>query len=145
MGTLSEWLASVLTFAAVAVALRESLRGQRSRLVDHELSRRRENLAALSELWAAITAMAMPMIKYRIYFENLPPTFDANKPRTDNDPDATDQPLAFEVGFKHEAFVSLWTQTIEPPLFTALAILHGSALEQPLRDLTGKLRHVVAD
>jgi len=40
-GPFSEWLAGGLTLNAVVVALRESLRGQRSRLVDHELSRRR--------------------------------------------------------------------------------------------------------
>ena len=51
---LAEWLAGAATFAAVVVALRESFRARResmrahlARLVDHEVSRRRECIKAL--------------------------------------------------------------------------------------------------
>jgi hypothetical protein len=142
-GPFAEWFAGVLTLFAVVVALRESLRGQRSRLVDHELSRRRENLAAQSDLWAAIAKMTISTVAFRVYFENLPPTFDPNVPRTDNDPDATGMPLAFEMGAKYESFVAKWADTIEPRLFTALALLHGTPLDEPLRELNVKLAEVI--
>lgn len=92
-GPFSEWLTGGLTLAAVVIALRESLRarresirGQWSRLVDHELTRRRENLRALTELWAAITAMSLVFESFIDYLQNLPLTIDPNKPRTDNVP-----------------------------------------------------------
>ncbi len=141
-GSYGQCVGSGLTLAVVMVALRESLRGQReslkanrSRLVDHELMRRRENLNALAELWSALMVINAPALKIRVYFENLPRTFNPNVPRTDQDPDATDQPLAFEVGAQYETFIAKWTETVEPPLFVALALLKGTPLYEPLREL----------
>lgn len=141
-GSYGQCVGSGLTFAAVVVALRESLRGQReslkahrSRLVDHELMRRRENLDALADVWSALAVISMPASKIRIYFENLPQTFDPNAPRTDQDPDATNQPLAFEVSAQFATFVAKWIETVEPPLFVALALLMGTPLYEPLREL----------
>jgi hypothetical protein len=43
-------------------AQREAARAERSRLVDHELQRRRENLKCLSDLWAAMGRMGPPFV-----------------------------------------------------------------------------------
>lgn len=141
-GSYGQCVGSALTLAAVVVALRESLRGQResliaqrSRLIDHEITRRRENLDALANLWSALMGINMAALKFRSYFQNLPPAFDANLPRTDLDPDATNQPLAFEVGAQVETYLAKWVETVEPPLFVALAMLKGTPLYEPLRDL----------
>lgn len=53
-GPLSEWVAGGATVAAVVVALQQSFKGDRSRRIDHELSRRRECINALSDLWEGI-------------------------------------------------------------------------------------------
>jgi hypothetical protein len=141
-GPFSEWVAGGLTLAAVVVALRESLRGQReslkaqrSRLVDHELTRRRENLDALADLWAALMGINMATLKYRNYFDNLPRRFDPNVARTDLDADATDQPLAFEVGAQVERFLAMWVETVESPLFVALALLRGTPFNDAILGL----------
>jgi hypothetical protein len=70
-GHLSGWPAGGFTFAAVVVALRgalqaqrEAARAERSRLVDHELQRRRENLKCLSDLWAAMGRMGPPFVTF---------------------------------------------------------------------------------
>jgi hypothetical protein len=52
-GPLAAWIAGAATFGAVIVALREAARSQRAREIDHEVSRRRECIAALGELWGA--------------------------------------------------------------------------------------------
>jgi hypothetical protein len=145
-GSYGQCVGSGLTLAAVVVALRESLRGQkeslkaqRSRLIDHELTRRRENLDALADLWSALMVINMPALKFRNYFDSLPQRFDPNVPRTDQDPDATDQPLAFEVGAQYETYLAKWTETVEPPLFVALALLKGTPLYEPLKQLNKML------
>lgn len=145
-GSYGQCVGSAFTLAAVVVALRESSRGhreslkaQRSRLIDHELTRRRENLDALADLWSALMVINMPALKFRNYFDSLPRRFDANLPRTDVDPDATDQPLAFEVGAQYAMYLAKWTETVEPPLFVALAMLKGTPLFEPLRELNKML------
>lgn len=145
-GSYGQCVGSAFTLAAVVIALREALRGQResvkaqrSRLVDHELTRRRENLNALADLWAALMVINMPALKFRSYFDNLPRRFDPNVPRTDLDPDATDQPLAFEIGQQYETFLAKWTETVEPPLFVALALLQGTPFDAAVKELNQML------
>ncbi len=145
-GSYGQCVGSAFTLAAVVVALREASRGQReslkaqrSRLIDHELTRRRENLDALADLWAALMGINMASLKFHSYFTNLPKYFDPNVPRTDLDPDATTQPLAFEVGAQYETYLATWVETVEPPLFVALAMLKGTPLYQPVRDLNKML------
>ena len=60
-GPVAAWVSGAATLAAVVVALRqasiarrESMDLQVARLIDHEVSRRRECIKALSELWAAL-------------------------------------------------------------------------------------------
>ena len=59
-GPLAAWVAGAATLLAVVVALRQANIAQResrdlqfARLVDHEVSRRRECIDALANLWAA--------------------------------------------------------------------------------------------
>jgi hypothetical protein len=142
-GSYGQCVGSAFTLAAVVVALREASRGyreslkaQRSRLIDHELTRRRENLDALADLWAALMGINMAALKFRGYFDSLPRVFNANVPRPDqDDPDATDQPLAFEIQAQYEIYLARWVEVVEPPLFVALTMLKGTPLYEPLRDL----------
>ncbi len=142
-GSYGQCVGSAFTLAAVVVALREASRGrreslkaQRSRLIDHELTRRRENLDALGDLWAALMGINMAALKFSNYFRNLPQQFNPNQPRPDqDDPDATDQPLAYEIGAQYETYLATLVETVEPPLFVALAMLKGTPLYEPLRDL----------
>jgi len=142
-GSYGQCVGSAFTLAAVVVALweaarshRESLKAQRSRLIDHELTRRRENLDALANLWAALMGINMAALKFRAYFDNLPRVFNGNVPRPDqDDPDATDQPLAYEIQAQYETYLARWVEVVEPPLFVALSMLRGSPLYEPLRDL----------
>ncbi|BBX44712.1 hypothetical protein GCM10009641_26970 [Mycobacterium cookii] len=152
-GPLAEWLAGGFTFAAVVVALRaaiyaqrESARAERSRLVDHELQRRRENIRSLSGLWAAIVSMGIDLASFTAYMKNLPPTFDPNRPRSDIAPpepgDIPGEPVCYQFGRVYQTFADKWFQTIEPPLFSALAILNGSALDEAVKSLNVKLREI---
>lgn len=142
-GSYGQCVGSAFTLAAVVTALREASRGrreslkaQRSRLIDHELTRRRENLDALGNLWAALMGINMAALKFASYFDNLPRQFNANHPRPDqDDPDATDRPLAYEMGAQYETFLARLVEVVEPPLFVALAILKGTPLYEPLREL----------
>ena len=59
-GPLAEWIAGAATFGAVVVALREAARGQRSREIDYEISRRRECITALGDLWGAMVGQMIP-------------------------------------------------------------------------------------
>lgn len=142
-GSYGQCVGSAFTLAAVVVALREagrghreSLKAQRSRLLDHELTRRRENLDALGDLWAALMGINMAALKFRAYFDGLPFRFDANLPRPDqDDPDATGKPLAYEIQAQYETYIARWVEVVEPPLFVALSMLKGTPLYEPLRDL----------
>ncbi|MDA2893381.1 hypothetical protein PDG61_20875 [Mycolicibacterium sp. BiH015] len=146
-GSYGQCVGSAFTLAAVVVALRESGRGhreslkaQRSRLIDHELTRRRENLNALADLWAALMVINMAALKFRSYFDSLPRIFNANVPRSDqDDPDATNQPLAYEIGAQYETYLARWVEVVEPPLFVALSMLKGTPLYEPLRELNKML------
>ena len=143
-GPFSEWLASALTLAAVVVALREAARARneaarsaRSRLVDHELARRRENINALSDLWGAIPAISIELTAFVNYIEDLH-GLNLNKPR--NVPEIPGEPLADEVNRTVKAFYASWTESVEPPLFKALALLRGSELYLPVKQLNADIR-----
>lgn len=146
-GPLSEWVAGILTFGAVAVAVlaaviaqREAAEGRRDRLVDHELQRRRENLQALDRTWAGIATMALVFPAFTDYLQNLPARFDPNVPRTDNvPPDKPGNPLAYDIGERVTVFMDTWVKTIEPPLFLTLALLGDTPMEKPVKELNDKL------
>ncbi|QZY44872.1 MULTISPECIES: hypothetical protein [Mycolicibacterium] len=143
-GPFSEWLASAVTLAAVVVALREAARARneaaraaRSRLVDHELSRRRESINALSDVWAAITAISIELLAFISYVEDLH-GLNLNQPR--GTPEVPDEPLADEVGRKVQTFYLSWTKLVEPPLFKALTLMRGSELYLPVKGLNADIR-----
>jgi hypothetical protein len=149
-GPLSEWVAGLLTLGAVSVAIlaaiiaqREAAEGQRRRLVDHELQRRRENLHALHETWAGIAKIALLFPIFTDYLLNLPERFNPNIPRTDSvPPDKPDNPLAYDLGDRFGGFLDAWMQMIEPPLFLTLALLQDTPLEAPVRRLNEQLTEI---
>jgi hypothetical protein len=82
-GPLAEWVAGTATFAAVVVALqqsaharREATRGHLARLVDHEVSRRRECLEAFGNLWAALVSLGADFRSLVNYLLDLDAEFD---------------------------------------------------------------------
>jgi hypothetical protein len=159
-GPMSEWLAGAFTFGAVVVALRQAAiaqqqatiaqrdiaESQRRRLIDHELSRRRENLQALDRTWDGIAKMTVIFPTFTDYLLNLPGTFDPNVPRTDNwPPDKPGNPLAYDFSDRVTAFLDTWVQMVEPPLFLALALLKGTAMEATIRQLNDQLTELKTD
>jgi hypothetical protein len=96
-GPVAAWLSSALTLAAVVVALRQaavaqrqaviaqaqadtarrgSLQVQFDRLVDHEMSRRRECIDALSDLWAAIVGVGNDFLVFTQALDDIDATFE---------------------------------------------------------------------
>ena len=83
-GPVAAWFAGAATLAAVVVALRqanhaqrEAERGHLARLVDHEISRRRECMEALGNLWAALVSLAADFRSLINYLDDLPSPFGA--------------------------------------------------------------------
>lgn len=136
-GPFSDWLVGFLTLGAVVVALRESLKAQHSRLIDHELMRRRENLRALADLWAAVAAMNESVLNWHSFLRGLPEEFDHESPRRGS---ATAvKPLGREIADYYGTFISKWNETLEPPLFVAMTILEDSPLESLVADFSQML------
>jgi hypothetical protein len=141
-GPVAAWLSGAATLAAVVVALRqanialrqsrdaqrEARRGQIDRLVDHEVSRRRECIKAHSDLWAAVTGFAIEFRSFTDYLDNLPPTFNASLPRSGAPAEHQGEPFADEIGRRFETFYDRWLGVIQPPLFVCLAMLHATEL-----------------
>jgi hypothetical protein len=78
-GPVAAWFTGAATLTAVAVALRqadtarrETKRLQLARLVDHEVSRRRECIEALGKLWGAITGMQTEFAAWTDNLKTLP-------------------------------------------------------------------------
>jgi hypothetical protein len=82
-GPLSEWVAGGATVAAVVVALRQSFKGEQSRRIDHELSRRRECINALSDLWEGIGKITVRLPHFTGFLDELQYKFDPNAPLGD--------------------------------------------------------------
>jgi hypothetical protein len=147
-GPVASWVASAATFAAVVVALRqannarrESMRGQLARLVDHEVSRRRECIEALANLWAGITGMQMEFASWTAYLDALPDNFD---PRQQHRPApfGAEQTWGTETDEAMRSFSSKWQHEIEPPLFVALLVLRGTPLKEALRGLNDNTNQI---
>ncbi len=54
-------------------AQHEARQGQIDRLVDHEVSRRRECIDALSQLWGAMVGMGIDFLTFTQYLDDLTP------------------------------------------------------------------------
>jgi hypothetical protein len=143
-GSYGQCAGSALTFAAVVIALRESLRGQRARAVDHEVARRRECLKAVGDVWTGLAQMSLYFIFFTDYLQNLPHTFDPNLPRPNNVPaDHPGEPIAFDMGIRVQNFVGKWTELVEPPLFVSLTLVKNTMLDQPMKDINAGIRDIM--
>lgn len=138
-GPVSEWVAGIATFAAVIVALqqsinarRDSMRAHMARLVDHEVSRRRECIEALSNLWAAITGLQMDFAEWTQYLDALPESFDPNQQTQQGSVVGTLHTYRSDNRGAMQSFSSKWQRTIEPALFAALLVLRGTDLYEPV-------------
>jgi hypothetical protein len=142
-GPFAEWFAGALTFAAVVVALRESARGQRARRVDHELTRRRECLKAVGDVWGALMQIGLDFTVFKNYLDDLPERFNANHPRPDNlPPEGTGEPFAEEIASRIMDFYTKWVQLVEPPLFVARALLQDTPLDAAMTQISGDIRKI---
>ncbi|BBU21820.1 hypothetical protein PFJ02_21235 [Mycobacterium xenopi] len=134
-GPLAEWLAGIATLAAVVVALRESIRarheaqrGHLARLVDHEVTRRRECMTALGDLWGALVSLQIDFRSLINYLDDLEPTFNPVEQRSPASITAPVKTYGDEIHEQIEKFMAKWMDRIEPPLFVALYLLHGTAM-----------------
>lgn len=136
-GPLSGWFAGTATVGAISVALRESARSQRAREVDYELGRRRECLKALGEVWAALMQVSMDFVVFREYLDELPAFFNAEMPRSGRSPAAPPgESLGDEIYGRLQAFLTRWTQVVEPPLFTARTLLEGTPMQKDMEAIS---------
>jgi hypothetical protein len=149
-GPVASWFAGALTLAAVIVALRqaalarrESMRLQLARLVDHEVSRRRECIEALANLWAAITGMQMEFAAWTEYLGTLPESFDPRQQHRPA-PRGAEQTWGMETREEMRRFSSEWQNRIEPPLFVALLVLRGTALYEAVGALNETINDIKA-
>lgn len=118
-GPVASWLSGALTLAAVIVALRqallarrESMRLQRVRIVDHEVSRRRECIEALGKLWGAITGMQMEFAAWTEFLDTLPDGFNLNEQHLPA-PRGVEQTWEAEFRDEMRRFSSEWQNRIE--------------------------------
>jgi hypothetical protein len=130
-GPVASWLSSAVTLAAVVIALRQAIlaqrearRGHLAGLVDHEVSRRRECIEALANLWAAITGMQMDFAAWTGNLQTLP---------LDSIPEEI------------RRFSWEWQNRIERPLFVALLVLRGTALYDAVDALNNKIDEIKTD
>lgn len=141
-GSYGQCVGSAVTFAAVVVALREAFRADRARLVDHELSRRREAINALSELWAGMDRISAPLLTYSGFLEFLPHTFDPEVPLGDHELEgktSDDERAGRAIQLRSIEFMNQWGSEIGTPLFRALTLMKGTSLDQPLHELNKQI------
>jgi len=130
-GPVAAWVAGAATLAAVVVALRQAIlaqrearRGHLARLVDHEVTRRRECIEALANLWAAITGMQMDFAAW---------TGKLQTQATDSIPEEI------------RRFSWEWQNRIEGPLFVALLVLRGTDLYDAVGEVNDKINEIKTD
>jgi hypothetical protein len=152
-GPFAAWLSGLATLAAVIVALRqadiarhESRDLQLARLVDHEVSRRRECIEALGDLWTALIGLSMKFDSFTAYLDRLPKDF-AKRLRVADDvpPERFGEPFANEYLRHVEDFYNEWIQATQPPLFVALAILHGTGMHRTVHELNELMKKMSAE
>jgi hypothetical protein len=141
-GPVASWLAGALTLAAVVAALRqagiaqqqagiaqrESMRLQGDRLVDHEVSRRRECIDALSELWGALVGMGIQFLAFTQELDDIDARFDPDQQRT---PSGIGGGKLYgeELVEGIRDFFGRWAAATQPPLFRARLVLRGTPLQ----------------
>ncbi|OBA71576.1 hypothetical protein A5641_02480 [Mycobacterium sp. 1554424.7] len=147
-GSVASWFSGALTLAAVVVALRQAsnarrdaMRLQLARLVDHEVSRRRECIEALAKLWAALTGMQTELFAFTEYLKTLPDTFDPRQQHRPA-PRGVEQTWGMEIREEVRRFSSEWQNRVEPPLFVALLVLRGTPLESAVEEINEKIEEI---
>jgi hypothetical protein len=130
-GPFAAWLSGAATLAAVVVALRqadiarrESMDSQVARLVDHEVSRRRECIEALANLWAAITGMQMDFAAWTCTLQTL---------------------LLDSIPEEIRRFSREWQNRIELPLIVALLVISGSTFYDALAEINDTINEIKTD
>jgi hypothetical protein len=163
-GPVAAWLSGALTLAAVVVALlqsrtaqrqaaiaqqqadethRESMRLQRARLIDHEVSRRRECIQAVSELWSALVGMVFEFSSFTDYLINLPTSFNGILTRADGvPPERPGEPFINEIGRHFDTFYQRWIGAIQPSLFVALAVLYGTDMYDAMEKINDDIANM---
>lgn len=146
-GPLAAWLAGAATFGAVVVALREAARSQRAREVDYEISRRRECIGALGDLWGAMVGQMIPFRDFVNYLDDLRQHFDPNLPHVPAVAVVTGpiQTYGDEIVDRIHAFFGEWASHIEPQLFTARMILRGTPLYEPMEQVNKDANTIKTD
>ncbi|WP_235673646.1 hypothetical protein [Mycolicibacter algericus] len=139
-GPVAVWIGTAATFAAVVVALVQSRAAQRTaqqqeldRRIDHEVSRRRECIRALSDLWGGINSLNLDFRAYVLYLRHsLPPNFNSK----DQHPDAAPGQTYSNVNYNElHKFVAKRADNLETPLFYAMALLNGTPMDAALDQL----------
>ncbi len=148
-GPVAAWLSGAVTLAAVVVALRqaalarqESMHLEIARLVDHEAGRRRECIKALGDLWAALSKVSFEFSVFEHNIYNMPENFDPKRIRLPEDvPPGGHVGELYSDEFIRETgkFYARWVGIIQPPLFSALAILHGTELFEEINEISDML------
>ena len=134
-GPLAAWVAGAATFGAVVVALREASRSQRAREIDHEISRRRECIAALGDLWGAMVGQMIPFRDFVNYLDDLRQHFDPDQPHAPAVVTGPIQTYGDEIVDRIHAFFGEWASHVEPQLFTARLVLRGTPLYEPVQQV----------
>ncbi|HZU46706.1 MAG TPA: hypothetical protein VFA16_05530 [Mycobacterium sp.] len=159
-GPLSEWVAGIATTAAVVVALRQAIIAQRQagiaqqqakdsrdetirlqfeRLVDHEISRRRECIDALSDLWGAIVSAGPTYMVFIQEMDNIDGTRDFFQQYTPSGLQDS-KTYAEELVERIQDFFAQWLIATQPPLFRARLILRGTPLQSAVKDINTGLK-----
>jgi hypothetical protein len=161
-GPFAAWLSGALTLAAVVAAIRQAVIAQRQaviaqqqaiiaqgqaddarrdstrlqldRLVDHEISRRRECIDAFSDLWAAIVGMSTQFLAFTQRLDDLDKTFDPAQQLTSNG--VWGERLYGDELVEHiRDFFGEWLKETQPPLFRARLVLRGTPLHDAVKQI----------
>jgi hypothetical protein len=161
-GPVAAWLWGALTLAAVVVALRqatvaqrqaviaqqqadaarrETIRLQFDRLVDHEISRRRECIDALSDLWGAIVSIGPAFLAFTQGLDDIDPKLDLFQQHTPSGVRGS-RIYADELAERIRDFFGQWLIATLPPLFRARLVLRGTPLQGAVKQINNGLGKV---
>jgi hypothetical protein len=144
-GPLAEWIAGAATFGAVVVALREAGRSQRAREIDHEISRRRECIKALGELWGALVGQMIPFRDLVNYLDDLKEHFNPDEQHSPAPITGPVPTYGDEIVGRIHALFDEWATHVEPQLFTAPLVLRGTPLYEPVEQVNKDANTIKSD
>lgn len=129
----------------MVVALREAARSQRAREIDHEISRRRECITVLGDLWGALVGMNTAFAIFKSYLMGLDPEFDPTKKRRRALLRGPVQTYGEQILERVDEFMDRWSNTVEPPLFNARLVLRGTPLYGSVQQLYEEINNFKAE